>query len=64
MADQDVELELGRRAGVPKLERLELALIDLNMPGMGEETAGSLAVECPETVTFLMTATPGPMRTR
>jgi two-component system nitrate/nitrite response regulator NarL len=41
-----------------RLSRPDLALIDLNMPGIdGRETAAQIATESPETVTFLMTAT-------
>lgn len=39
----------------------DLALIDLNMPGMnGYETAERMATESPEIVTLVMTATPDP----
>jgi DNA-binding NarL/FixJ family response regulator len=42
------------------VSRPDLALIDLNMPGIdGRETAARIADESPETITFLMTATPG-----
>jgi two-component system response regulator DesR len=48
-------LELARRS------RPDLALIDLNMPGIdGDETAARMAAESPETATVLMTATPDP----
>ena len=41
-----------------RVSRPDLALIDLNMPGMdGEETAERLAAESPETATVVMTAT-------
>lgn len=44
-----------------RLRRPDLALIDLNMPGIdGYETARRMATESPETATFLMTATPDP----
>ena len=44
-----------------RLRRPDLALIDLNMPGIdGNETAARIATESPETVTVLMTATPDP----
>lgn len=42
-----------------RLRRPDLALIDLNMPGIdGNETAARMATESPETVTVVMTATP------
>jgi DNA-binding response OmpR family regulator len=42
-----------------RVSRPELALIDLNMPGIdGEETAERLAMVSPETAILLMTATP------
>lgn len=44
-----------------RLNRPDLALIDLNMPGIdGKETAARMATESPETTTVLMTATPDP----
>jgi two-component system, NarL family, response regulator DesR len=44
-----------------RLRRPDLALIDLNMPGIdGRETAARMATESPETVTVLMTARPDP----
>ena len=44
-----------------RLRRPDLALIDLNMPGIdGYETANRMATESPETATVLMTATPDP----
>lgn len=44
-----------------RLRRPDLALVDLNMPGIdGNETAARIATESPETVTVLMTATPDP----
>ena len=43
-----------------RVSRPDLALIDLNMPGIqGEETAERLATASPETAIILMTATPG-----
>lgn len=46
-----------------RISRPDLALIDLNMPGLdGHETAARMAEESPETVTVLMTATPDPGR--
>lgn len=49
--EEGVELALASRP--------DLALIDLNMPGIdGRETAARLATESPETASFLMTATP------
>jgi two-component system, NarL family, response regulator DesR len=52
----------GREAvELARVSRPDLALIDLNMPGMdGEETAERLAAESPETATVVMTATPDP----
>jgi len=42
-----------------RLRRPDLALIDLNMPGLdGKETAARMATVSPETALFLMTATP------
>jgi DNA-binding NarL/FixJ family response regulator len=42
-----------------RLSRPDLALIDLNMPGIdGDEAAARMATESPETATVLMTATP------
>jgi DNA-binding NarL/FixJ family response regulator len=42
-----------------RVSRPELALIDLNMPGIdGEETAERLAMVSPETAILLMTAMP------
>jgi two-component system, NarL family, response regulator DesR len=44
-----------------RLRRPDLALVDLNMPGIdGNETAARLATESPETVIVLMTAMPHP----
>ena len=44
-----------------RLRRPDLALVDLNMPGIdGRETAARMATESPETVVVLMTATPDP----
>ena len=44
-----------------RLRRPDLALIDLNMPGIdGRETAARMAAESPETISLLMTATPDP----
>lgn len=44
-----------------RLSRPDLALIDLNMPGIdGTEAAAQIATESPETTTVLMTATPDP----
>lgn len=44
-----------------RVSRPDLALIDLNMPGIdGDETAARMATESPETATVLMTATPDP----
>jgi DNA-binding NarL/FixJ family response regulator len=44
-----------------RLRRPDLALVDLNMPGIdGRETAARISTESPETVTVLMTATPDP----
>ena len=46
-----------------RLRRPDLALIDLNMPGIdGRETAARMETESPETVIVLMTATPDPTR--
>lgn len=46
-----------------RLRRPDLALIDLHMPGIdGQETAARMAVESPETVPLLMTATPTTMK--
>ena len=46
-----------------RISRHDLALIDLNMPGLdGYETVARMAAESPETVTVLMTATPEPGR--
>jgi two-component system response regulator DesR len=43
-----------------RLRQPDLALVDLNMPGIdGRETAVRIAMESPETVVVLMTATPG-----
>jgi len=40
-----------------RISRPDLALIDLNMPGLdGHETAARMAAESPETVTVVMTA--------
>jgi DNA-binding NarL/FixJ family response regulator len=42
-----------------RLRRPDLALVDLNMPGIdGRETAARMASESPDTVVVLMTATP------
>jgi two-component system response regulator DesR len=44
-----------------RLRRPDLALVDLNMPGIdGRETAARITTESPETVIVLMTATPDP----
>lgn len=44
-----------------RLNRPDLALVDLNMPGIdGRETAARMATDSPETATVLMTATPDP----
>jgi DNA-binding NarL/FixJ family response regulator len=44
-----------------RLRRPDLALVDLNMPGIdGRETAARMATESPDTVVVLMTATPDP----
>lgn len=44
-----------------RLRQPDLALVDLNMPGIdGNETAGGIATESPETVVVLMTAMPDP----
>ena len=44
-----------------RISRPDLALIDLNMPGLdGNEAAARLAKESPETAIVLMTATPDP----
>ena len=44
-----------------RLSRPDLALVDLNMPGLdGNETVARLETACPETLTVLMTATPDP----
>ena len=44
-----------------RLRRPDLALVDLNMPGIdGRETAARMATESPETAIVLMTATPDP----
>jgi DNA-binding NarL/FixJ family response regulator len=46
-----------------RISRPDLALIDLNMPGLdGYETAARMAMESPETVTVVMTATLDPSR--
>lgn len=46
-----------------RISRPDLALVDLNMPGLdGNETVARLVTECPETVTVLMTAMPDPNR--
>lgn len=51
--EEGVELALASRP--------DLALIDLNMPGIdGDETAARMATASPETATVLMTATPDP----
>ena len=43
-----------------RLRQPDLALIDLNMPGIdGRETAARMAAESPGTVIVLMTAAPG-----
>ena len=50
-------------AELARLSRPDLALVDLNMPGIdGNETAARLATESPDTVTVLMTAMPAPGR--
>ena len=42
-----------------RISRPDLALIDLNMPGLdGHETAARMATKSPETVIVLMTADP------
>ncbi len=44
-----------------RISRPDLALIDVNMPGLdGHETAARMAAESPETAVLLMTATPDP----
>jgi DNA-binding NarL/FixJ family response regulator len=44
-----------------RISRPDLALIDLNMPGLdGYETAARMATESAETTVVLMTATPDP----
>jgi DNA-binding NarL/FixJ family response regulator len=49
----------GEGLELARLRRPELALIDLNMPGIdGYETAKRMAIESPETAIVLMTATP------
>jgi DNA-binding NarL/FixJ family response regulator len=46
-------------AELARISRPELALIDLNMPGLdGKETAARMATVSPETAVVLMTATP------
>lgn len=56
-ASGEEALELAR------LRRPDLALIDLNMPGIdGRETAERMAAASPETATVLMTATPAPKK--
>jgi DNA-binding NarL/FixJ family response regulator len=46
-----------------RISRPDLALIDLNMPGLdGYETAARMAMESPETVTVVMTAALDPSR--
>ena len=48
-------------AELARIGRPDLALIDLNMPGMdGNETAARIATESPNTVIVVMTATPDP----
>jgi DNA-binding NarL/FixJ family response regulator len=47
-------------AELARISRPDLALIDLNMPGLdGKETAARMATVSPETALVLMTATPG-----
>ena len=46
---------------IARLRQPDLALVDLNMPGIdGRETGARMATESPETVIVLMTATPHP----
>lgn len=50
-------------AELARISRPELALIDLNMPGMdGNETAARVAAVSPETVVVVMTAALDPNR--
>jgi DNA-binding NarL/FixJ family response regulator len=46
-------------AELARISRPDLALIDLNMPGIdGNQTAARVATQSPETVIVVMTATP------
>ena len=50
-------------AELARISRADLALIDLNMPGLdGNETAARVATESPETVVVVMTAAPDSRR--
>jgi DNA-binding NarL/FixJ family response regulator len=66
VAAEGFELAGVAQSGVEGLElarisRPDLALIDLNMPGIdGRETAAQMATASPETATVLMTATLDP----
>jgi CheY-like chemotaxis protein len=53
----------GEGVELARISRPDLALVDLNMPGLdGNETVALLATACPEIVSVLMTATPDPSR--
>ena len=48
-------------AELARISRPDLALVDLNMPGLdGNETAARIATQSPETAIVVMTATPRP----
>jgi DNA-binding NarL/FixJ family response regulator len=65
-ASEGFELDALAQSGEEAIElaaasRPDLALIDVNMPGIGgREAVARIAVASPETAIALMTATPGP----